>query len=334
VLKKISLRCSLSIILGSSLLRLLKAEFLNFLHKNGYFQAQVRAESQIDDANQLVNISFSAQVGKQARIGKVEVRGPADAEDARLLHTLRSLRARFTGALLKPGKPYTPERIKAATTLIKRTLPQQRRLASSVHEDPPQYHADTNRVDVSFQVELGPVVTVRTAGARLSAMPFMSKRQMKKLIPVYSEGAIDRDLVEEGQQNLVDYFQKKGFFDVEVKTDFQRQPGQILLVYEIDRGKKHKVDRISFRGNYQIPEKDLLAQVAVKKSHIWSHGSVSQKLLRQSENNLQALYRDRGYEEVKITSQVTDREPKIDVAFEKRENRKASSCCCNQKMSY
>jgi hypothetical protein len=28
-----------------------------------------------------------------------------------------------------------------------------------------------------------------------------------------------------------------------------------LLVYEIDRGKKHKVDRISFRGNNQIPEK-------------------------------------------------------------------------------
>jgi len=293
-----------------------KAEFLNFLQKNGYFHAQVRAESQIDDANQLVNISFPAQLGKQARIGKIEVRGPADSEDARLLRTLRSLRARFTGALLKPGKPYSPERIKAATALIKRTLAKQRRLASIVHEDPPLYHADTNRVDVSFQVELGPVVTVRTTGTRLSAIPFMSERQMKKLIPIYSEGTIDRDLVEEGQHNLVDYFQKKGFFDVEVKTDFQQNPGQILLVYEIDRGKKHKVDRISFRGNYQIPEKDLLAQVAVKKSHIWSHGSINQKLLKQSVNNLQVLYRDRGYEEVKITSQVTDREPKIDVAFE------------------
>ena len=139
---------------------------------------------------------------------------------------------------------------------------------------------------------------------------------MKKLISVYSEGTIDRDLVEEAKQNLDDYFQKKGFFDVEVKTDFQRQPGQILLVYEVDRGKKHKVDRISFRGNYQIPEKDLLAQVAVKKSHIWSHGGISQKLLKQSVNNLQALYRDRGYEDVKVTSQVTDSEPKIDVAFE------------------
>jgi outer membrane protein insertion porin family len=296
-----------------------EAEFLNFLQTNGYFQAQVRAESQIDDANQLVNISFPAQLGKHAHIGKVEVRGPADPEDARLLRALRSLRARFTGALLKPGKPYTPERIKAATALIKKTLAQQHRLASTVHEDPPQYHADSNLVDVSFQVELGPVVTVRTTGARLSALPFMSKRQMKKLIPIYSEGTIDRDLVEEGQQNLVDYFQKKGFFDVEVKTDFQQQPGQILLVYEIDRGKKHKIDRISFRGNNQIPEKDLLAQVAVKKSHIWSHGSISQKLLKQSVNNLQALYRDRGYEEVKISSQVTDREPKIDVAFDIKE---------------
>src|SRR5580704_5267645 len=293
-----------------------EAALLQFLQHNGYFRAQVHAEPQIDDANQLVNITFTVHPGKQARIGSVELNGLPGPEQTSLRRRLRSLRARFTGALLKPGKPYTPERIKAATALIKKTLAQQHRLASTVREDPPQYHADTNLMDVSFEVELGPLVTVRTTGARLSAIPFMSRRQMKKLIPVYSEGTIDRDLVEEGQQNLVDYFQKKGFFDVEVKTDFQRQPGQILLVYEIDRGKKHKVDRISFHGNYQIPEKDLLAQLAVKKSHIWSHGSISQKLLKQSVNNLQALYRDRGYEEIKITSQVTDREPKIDVAFE------------------
>jgi outer membrane protein assembly factor BamA len=293
-----------------------KAALVDFLRRNGYFQAQVRAESQIDDANQLVAVNFSVQIGKQARIGNVEVQGPADPEHARLFHAVRSLRARFTGALLKPGKPCTPERIKAATALIKRTLAGQHRLAATVRENPPQYHADTNHVDVSFQVELGPVATIRTTGTQLSAIPFVSRRQMKKLIPIYSEGAIDHDLVEEGQRNLVDYFQKKGFFDVKVKTDFQRQPDQISLVYEIDRGKKHKVDRISFRGNHQISEDDLQAQVAVKKSHLWTHGSISQKLLKQSVDNLQAFYRDRGYEDVKVVPQTLDHEPEIDVVFE------------------
>lgn len=289
---------------------------LNFFRKNGYFQAQVHSEKEIDDAHQLVNVTFSVQMGKLAKIGKIDFQGADDSEDAKLRHSVRSLRARLTGALLKPGKPYTAERIKAATTLLKRTLTQQRRLASSVHENPPQYHPENNRVDVSFKVEVGPVVTVRTTGARLTVLPFLSGRQMKKLIPIYSEGTIDSDLVKEGQQNLIDYFQKKGYFDVQVTTNLQQQPGQILLVYNIERGKKHKVDRIAFQGNYAIPEKDLLAQLVVKKAHIWSHGRISQKLIKQSVTNLEALYRDRGYEDVKITPQVVDHEAKVDVAFE------------------
>jgi len=42
-------------------------------------------------------------------------------------------------------------------------------------------------------------------------------------------------------------------------------------------------------------------------------------LLKQSRDNIEALYHDRGYEEVKVTSQVIDREPNVDVAFDIQE---------------
>lgn len=286
-----------------------------FLQHNGYFQSTIQTNSQIDDAHQLVNVSFSVNLGRRARVGDVSFQGSDASENAHLLRLIRSLRARFTGGLLKPGKAYTSERIKAATTLIHRMLSRQHRLASHVQENPPQYHPETNRVDVSFKVDVGPVVTVRTTGARLSPLPFMSGRQMKKLIPIYSEGSIDRDLIQEGERNLADYFQKKGHFDVEVKTSLQQPSGKLLLVYEIEKGKRHKVDRIVLQGDHEISEKDLLPLVVAKKSHIWSRGSVSQKLVRQSVDNLQALYGDRGYENVKVNSQIVDREPKIDVVF-------------------
>src|SRR5439155_11029832 len=153
-----------------------------------------------------------------------KVEGPESAEGVRLMHAVKALRARLFGGLLKEGKPYSPERIKAAMALMKRTLTRERRLASSLHENPPQYNASTNRVDISFKVEVGPVVTVRTVGARLTAIPFLQGLQLKKLIPIYSEGTVDQDLVEEGQRNLTDYFQKKGFYDVKVTTQFQKQP--------------------------------------------------------------------------------------------------------------
>ena len=287
-----------------------------FMQNNGYFQAKVKAEPHIDDAHQLVEVSFVIDMGKQAKIASVTIEGPDKAETARLLHSIHSLWARLSRGLLKPGKSYTPQRITNATSLMKKTLNKQRRLASSIKENPPQFDASTNRVAISFKVDVGPVVTIRTEGAKLSVIPFLASREEKKLIPIFSEGSVDQDLVDEGQRNLVDYFQKKGFYDAKVATEFTVHADQILITYKIDRGRKHKVDRIYFQGNYALSSKELMDQVTVKKSHIWSHGSLSEKLLKQSAQNIEALYRDHGYEGIKVTPHAIDREPKIDVAFE------------------
>jgi outer membrane protein insertion porin family len=287
-----------------------------FLHKSGFFQAKVHTDTKIDDAHRLVSVSFAVELRKQARIESLQIVGPAAAELVKLHHSVQSLRARLSGGLLKPGKLYDQERIKEATTLLKKALAKQHRLEAKVHENPPEYHPETNRVDVSFKIEVGPVVTVRAVGARLSRIPFLGGREMKKLVPIYSEGAIDQDLVDEGQRNLTDYFQKKGFTDVKVASSIQNQPDQITVVYQIDRGRKHKVGRILFHGNYAVSQKELMAHVIVRKSHIWTHGSFSQKLLKQSSDNIQAVYQDRGYEDVKVTAQAVDREPQIDITFE------------------
>lgn len=288
----------------------------DFLHSNGYFQAKVQAEPQIDDAHEIVSVDFAVTMGKQARISGVSVEGPSPAESARLAHATRSLRARLSGGLLKAGKPYSPGRVKAAISLMKKTLVKQHRLASTIEENAPQYDASTNHVAVSFKVNTGPIVTIRAVGARLTFLPLLKGHEMRKLIPIYSEGAVDRELVEEGQRNLVDYFQKKGFYDATVTANFHEGPDSVLITYNIDRGKKHKVSRIFFHGNYAISSNDLLSQVTVKKSHIWTHGSLSQKLLQVSTKNIEALYRDQGYEQVKVNARTVDREPKVDVDFD------------------
>ena len=287
----------------------------DFLRRDGYFQSEVHAEPTIDDTHQLVNVTFTIQTGRQARISSVSLEGPGESEKLTLLHAVRSLRARLSRGLLRAGKPYSQERIAAATSRMKKTLTAEHRLANSIHENPPKYDAETNRVAVSFNVHVGPIVTIRTEGVRLSVLPWIGNRQKKKLIPIYSEGAVDEELVAEGERNLTDYFQKKGFSDVTVTTNFDKKPDEISIVYKIDRGTKHKVDRVVFHGNYAVEAKELLDQVTVKKSHIWTHGSLSQKLLKQSVSNLEALYRDRGYEDVKVMPRTTERDTKIDVDF-------------------
>ena len=67
--------------------------------------------------------------------------------------------------------------------------------------------------------------------------------------------------------------------------------------------------------------------VVVTKSHILWHGSLSQKLLKQSATNIAALYRDRGYEDVKVTSRTIDHEAKMDAVFNIEEG--AQTLVCN-----
>jgi outer membrane protein insertion porin family len=293
-----------------------EAALSDFLRVNGYFQAQVQASTELDKPHGLANVIFQVELGTRAKIGSVEVQGPPPQEARRLLVAARSLRANVTGASLKPGKTYTPERVKAATNLLRQYLIKHEHLAGRIDVSRPRYHRDSNRVDLTINVDEGPKVAVRISGARVSWVPFLGEREKRKLIPIYQEESLDPDLVEEGKRNLTNYYQAKGYFDVHVNADLQQPAQEISLVYQVDRGKKHKVAQVAFRGNYHIDANELKEHVAVRKSSLLARGKFSDKSLRQSISELKALYVDRGFEEVAITPQVDDKEPKIDVTFQ------------------
>lgn len=133
----------------------------NFFVSQGYFQAQIGPEPQFEETRMLANVVLHVNLGKRAKIGDVEVRGPEPAEANQLLHATRSLRATASGASLKIGKSYTPKRIDSAIALMKRHLAGQHHLASKVHVDQPRYHQDTNHADVIIDARPGPIVKVQ-----------------------------------------------------------------------------------------------------------------------------------------------------------------------------
>jgi outer membrane protein insertion porin family len=291
-----------------------------FFIETGFFQAQVRPESRFDEAHMLANVIFHIDLGRRAKIGQVEIQGADPREASYLTQSTRSLCARLRRSSLKPGQPYTSKRIDAAVALIKRELIGQRRLASKVRFDHANYHADTNRADVVINAQPGPIVKIGIQGAKLSDIPFLRNRRMKRLIPIYTEGSVDPDLVEEGRENLIDFFQSKGYFDTKVTTDFHENPSQVDLIYHVDKGRSHLVEGVAFRGNTHFDADDLMPQVLVQKHtalvpRMFSHGKFSNKLVRKSVNAITAFYKDHGYEDVKVEPDVVDHEPRIYVTF-------------------
>ena len=137
----------------------------------------------------------------------------------------------------------------------------------------------------------------------------------KSLLPVYQGVGADPELVQEGRAALVSYFQKKGFFDVNVDSDFHKQDSVDTIVYTITKGKKHKVTDVSVAGNSQVKTPDLMAMVTVKKKHLFSPGNYSEQLVRASQKNLTALYESEGFSSVQVTPSVSHKDGNVTVAF-------------------
>ncbi|MGH9449853.1 MAG: POTRA domain-containing protein [Terriglobia bacterium] len=281
-----------------------------FFASDGYFLASARMEVKFDPIHRLANVAYPVTLNKRARIGNIEITGPPPAEAARIKRSLRSIHARLTGGDLKPGKPFYPSRIQAAARVIQDYLGNHGWLASHVEVGKPQYNPRDNRARLDFRVALGPKVQIRVTGARIRG------KTLKQLVPVYEEKSFDQDLVEEGERNIVAYLQSKGYFDAKVNPQIKTTPSEISVAYAVDRGRRHTVISVRIEGSHHFEEDDLMSQVLIQKAHFFSRGKFSQDLLNQSVTNLENVYHDAGFEDVKVEPKVVDLEPKIEVAFQ------------------
>jgi outer membrane protein assembly factor BamA len=295
------------------------AALVKFFQGNGFFLASVQHELQLDDVHQIANIIFHVNLGKRARFGEVQIIGPPAAESAHLAQRFHSYRAILVGAYLKKGRVYTREHLDRSEKFLNGVLSKEKHPASKVQLTA-HYHPDTNRADLIFKVAEGPIVNVTVKGSNLAArLPFQEGRTLRRLVPIYEEGAFDSDLIEEGEKNIVNHFQSKGYFDVAVSTKITKTPDKVDVVYEVNKGTKHKVVSIQFAGNTHFSNDVLLAQVSIQKAAFLSHGMANASLVAKSASNLERFYRSAGYEDVKVRGNVVDHEPAIDVRFQIKE---------------
>jgi outer membrane protein assembly factor BamA len=282
----------------------------HFFNENGYFSATVRTETQLDERQQLATVIYRVALGQKARFGTIEIGGLPPELAAHLQTTLQSFRARLHGANLKPGKPYDPERLRAAQRFLRDYLGKRNYLASEVKLEPPQYDPRTNRANLHFDATLGPVVMVRASGAHVS------DRTLRKQVPIYSEKAVDQDLIDIGARNLTSYFQDRGYFDAKITPEMKTDGGSSTLTYMIDRGDRLDVAHVTLRGNHQFNQHEVSDQILVKRAHFLARGKFSEELVHKTKANLEAYWRNAGYENVNVVPRVADRGTGVDVTFE------------------
>jgi outer membrane protein insertion porin family len=262
------------------------------LQDNGFYQARVETQLEPNPKTQQVNIRFVVTPGARARIALVQVTGQPGFPPQQIIKRSK----------LKPGQQVTMSRLQNAAGRIQRYYQKKKYLEAKVGIAGRRYLPDKNLVEVVFAADAGPPVQVRVVGAKLSS------RLRTRLIPIYQEGAVDYDLVREGDGDLRDHFQRKGRFEAQVASHYKREEGgkQVEVEYDITPGRKHRVVAVNTGGNHYFSSQTLRERMFISTGSPFYPGRFSRDFLKRDEDTIRNLYLTNGFQQVKVTSEVLD----------------------------
>ena len=269
------------------------ASIKQLMEQNGYYQSDVKDEEQPQIATQQINITFRMVPGSRARVGHINVTGPAGFSVGQIQDI----------AKMHSGDYVSVQRVSRALDRLRRKYQKQDRLLSSVAISKRTYQPGTNTVDYDIEIEPGPKVEIAVEGFKIS------HSQLKRNVPVYEENALDDDLLNEGRRNLLNYMQRLGYFDAKVTV--QKSPAsaaEMRVTYKIDPGDRHKFIKLAIVGNKSFSDDLIRSRLQIQTAgRFLAHGRYSQSLLNADVRNLIANpYHANGFLDVKITPKVED----------------------------
>jgi outer membrane protein insertion porin family len=262
------------------------------LQNNGFYRGQINQTQVIDRENSLVDLNFYTTTGAQARIGDVELTGDSGLTEAQFRKQ----------AKLKRNAKVNRNTVSRALSSLRKHYNKRERLAATVSLTSKEYVPPANRLNYTFLAHQGPIVQVRVEGAKIG------RGTLQKLVPVYEEGTIDQDLLNEGAQNLRNYYEGHGYFDVKVShapvhTDAQH----LTALYTVDLGKRHVVDSVLLTGNKYFSTPLITERLSVRpNSFLDRYGAFSQQLVAQDVASIKALYLSNGFSAATVTPKFTD----------------------------
>jgi len=261
------------------------------LEEDGFHQAKITSREERNEQQYQVNITFRVVPGPRAVVGEILVTGDAgySASDIKSIAKLRS------------GDRVLSSRINRALQRIRARYQKQDRLLAQVSLASSVYRAERNAMDYTFQIDRGPVVEMVSEGYKLSP------RTLRRLVPVYEEGALDEDLLNEGSRNIENHMQTLGYFEAQVSVRQQTAPdGQSLnVIYAISSSERHKLAAIRITGNHYFPEELIRPRLQDQAAgRLFSHGRYSKALLDQDDDNIHALYRASGFRQAQVDAKL------------------------------
>jgi len=271
------------------------------LEDEGLYQAKLGYQLIPRVDTRQMDITVNVQPGPRARVGTLKLANETPFSEPELRGQLQ----------LKPKTEITSERLDRGTERVRKWLADRGYLGARVTVSRGSYDARANQLPLDVRLFAGLKVNVRVTGAKISS------RTLRKLLPIYEEGAVDEDLLQEGRRNLRDYFQGQGYFDTEVNYVTLDSPvqdgaapalasprGAETITYQIERGARRKLVGFAFDGNHYFGDEILRARVRIQPAAFASPGRFSSAQLSNDVASLTDIYQANGFRAVKVEGEL------------------------------
>jgi outer membrane protein insertion porin family len=267
----------------------------NLLQANGFYEANITSSVETGDADQIF-INFHVHEGKRAKYDKPVITGVTKLPDATIL--------RATGwrlPIVHWWKHVSSTRTRGGVEDVLSRYGSKDRLMARVDLKKLDYDANRRRVHPNLDIDAGPLVKVTAVETKVS------RRVLKRYVPVFQQRAVDDDLLETGRRNLQEYFQSKGYYEANV--EFKQQPvhdDQETIEYAITRGMRYKLVRVTITGNHYFDTPSIRERMFIQPAGflVLRHGRYSEAFRRRDEQSIVNLYSANGFREAKVTSEV------------------------------
>lgn len=270
------------------------------LKDDGLYKARLTAEKVATPLRHQLNVVVHVTPGPRARVQSVQLKNGTEFRDSELLSRLK----------MKAGDSLTAAQIQRGTERIRKFLVKKGRLSARATAHRGDYDAAKDTVPLDLEVTAGPRVDIAAVGAKLS------KGELKNLVPIFQEGAVDTDLLEEGKRNIRERLERDGYFDAQVnyttetrEVEAKEQKTKVseeLITYHIERGERHKLVGIEITGNHYFSTELLRSRLQVYGAAFGSRGKFSRRLIDSDAQSMRALYDANGFLDAKVEDRTQD----------------------------
>jgi outer membrane protein insertion porin family len=292
-----------------------------YLREHGYYSAEVEYSTRPGDRGAQVIVTFNVNPHAQARVDsfKIEVK---DFDPARIKKPLK----------LKPGEPYSREKLQEDVATIRKAIIAEGHLAPSLDEPKTTFDADKNSIAITLTGEIGPKINVKVTSDPLK----VSEKNQTALLPIKREGTIDPSAIEEGKRRLRNYFQERGYFFAEITplcsvtppipkdeandltnnteelcralSSADLEGREVEINYQAELNRRLKLVDIRLEGTDKLTIPEISSVLETQKANLlgfipkfgYGRGYTNVELLENDKQTIQALMRELGYRDATV----------------------------------